>query len=326
MSAATRPLLGVNLPWFFGAYGHDLAPNALHLSWGSRYHPLRVYQPLVEASDLGFEAVRLWLCEKGEGIRWENNLPAGPYQALLDAVAQVQECAALLGLKVYWTLLDANAPLRDGDTLTRRILEEPACAQAFAERVAAPLARAMAPELTFAVEVLNEPETLTADVAAAGAATLSWETLGAAVDTVRDALRAERPSTPVSCGVLTPYLRAFHQQARMDLVDVHAYHEEGGLPTRAQLAQYLGEPGDTPRLPVIAGECGIPEGSPEESYQALVNFLYNAESQGYDAVFLWRLEQLLIDTKAAGKAPGRRPLTGVGRNVRHVLRTLRPRS
>ena len=61
-------LPGVNLPVFFDAAGYDLAPNAL-LGTGPRaVDPMHVYRPLLEARAIGFQAVRVWLCERGEGI------------------------------------------------------------------------------------------------------------------------------------------------------------------------------------------------------------------------------------------------------------------
>ena len=42
-------LVGVNLPWLFGAYGHDLATTEMHPDWGHDFDAFRAYRPLVEA-------------------------------------------------------------------------------------------------------------------------------------------------------------------------------------------------------------------------------------------------------------------------------------
>ena len=98
-------IFGINLPWLDGAYGHDLAPNEQRPTWPVDFSTLRAYRPLVEARDLGFEAVRVWLCENGEGIVTEGGWPARPHPRLLEGIDILQECARLLGIRIYWTLL-----------------------------------------------------------------------------------------------------------------------------------------------------------------------------------------------------------------------------
>src|SRR4051812_21561683 len=43
-----RTLFGVNLPWFFGAYGHDLAINENVPDWGCDFDSFKSYRPLIE--------------------------------------------------------------------------------------------------------------------------------------------------------------------------------------------------------------------------------------------------------------------------------------
>jgi len=92
------------------------------------------------------------------------------------------------------------------------------------------------------------------------------------------------------------------------------YHAEGGLPTRAELLRYVGTPSDS-TLRIVAGECGVPKPCDDPS-TALCNYVVNADKQGYDAAFLWKLEGDLVDPKAAG-----RPRTGAARALAHTLKT-----
>ncbi len=89
------------------------------------------------------------------------------------------------------------------------------------------------------------------------------------------------------------------------------YHSEGGLPSRADLAAYVGDRAIA-ALPLIAGECGVTK--PHHDEHALRNYLINADTCDYSAAFLWKLDGDLV----ANKEPGR-PWTGTGREIHDEL-------
>jgi hypothetical protein len=292
-------LFGVNLPWLDGAYGHDLSPNELRPSWPCDFSALRSYRPVVEASELGFEAVRIWLCENGQGIVTEGGKPLRPHPRLIESLTILQECARVLGVRVYWTLLDGNAWRREGDTLTHAILSDPDACARFADGVAAPLAERLDPAVTFALEVVNEPEALSPFCVRPANEGVPWEVLARSIHRIADAIRGACPQrTLVTAGTLHPYLPAlFSADPGLDAVDLHAYHLKGGLPSREDLAAAVGDRRLVDgSIPLIAGECGIPDDAPPEALPALKNYVYNAKQNGYDAAFLWRLETVLVDT------------------------------
>ncbi len=66
-------------------------------------------------------------------------------------------------------------------------------------------------------------------------------------------------------------------------------------------------------LPLIAGECGITKPDYDES--ALRNYLINADSLGYSAAFLWKLEGELVKTDEK-----KRPFTGWGQRIHDELK------
>src|SRR5688572_12094008 len=117
-----RALLGVNLPYLYGSYGHDLAPSARFPDWPCDFDLMKAYRPLLEAKALGLGAVRIWLCEGAEGILVDGTRSIGPHPKLLESITLLQEAAALIGVRIYWTLLDANSAARDRDEITRSIL------------------------------------------------------------------------------------------------------------------------------------------------------------------------------------------------------------
>jgi hypothetical protein len=314
------PVFGVNLPWIDGAYGHDLAPNELRASWPCDFKALRAYRPLVEASELGFGAVRVWLCENGEGIVTRDGLPCAPHPQLSLGVKVLEECARLLGVRVYWTLLDGNAWRREGDTLTHAILSDPEACARFADLVAAPLVAALDPAVTFAVEVINEPEALSPSCVKPSHEGVPWAVLGRSIHRIADAIRGARPGTLVTAGTVKDYLPdLFGNEPGLDAVDLHAYRLDAGLPSRQDLAASMSDPRLLGRtIPLFAGECGVPDDAPPAARGALKNFLYNAQEHAYDAVFLWRLEGMLINTDHPD-----RHVTNVGSHVRAILGQMR---
>lgn len=308
----SRALLGVNLPYFYGAYGHDLAPSARFPEWPCEFDLLRAYRPLLEAKAIGLDAVRIWLCEGAEGLlRDARGHISGPHPQLLESIRLLEEGAAVAGVRIYWSLLDANAASRDGDEITRAILTDRDEGARFAELVVAPIVRGLDPQLLVGVEIVNEPEVLTEscrDVRPAGGLpSVAWETLGAMIAQARAAALAERPTLVVTAGTGQAFLpELWRSGAGLTAVDIHVYHADGGLPSRADLARYVGDEGiANTQLPLIAGECGVTK--PDHDEHALRNYLINADSRAYSAAFLWKLEGDLIHDKAP-----KRPLTGTG--------------
>ena len=299
-------LFGVNVPFLGGEYGHDLAPNGRHPSWPCSFDALDAYAPLIEARRNGFSAVRMWLCENAEGIVVDaSGRISGVHPKLIESVQIIDEAAALHGLRMYWTLLDGNACAREGDPITRSILTEEDQLARFAERVVAPLVRVMNPEHTFAVEVINEPETSTRGCLEPDAEVepIAWSAIGRAIRIVKRAIVAEHELL-VSSGTMHVFLDALiASDPELTAIDIHVYHPNGGLPSRADLAAYVGSEALLDEsLPLIGGELGIPKDPGPETPASLTNYLYNARTLGYTAAFLWQLEGDLIDKSGPARA------------------------
>ncbi|MFH2005436.1 MAG: hypothetical protein ABI333_02505, partial [bacterium] len=320
--AATELLAGVNLPYIGDAYNHDLAPNEGFPDWGYEFRPLDAYRYLAICRELGFRVVRIWLCENGEGLRLDGEgRVVGVMEELLRSVRALQDGARLLGLKIYWTLLDGNAWRRNEHATTGQIAADPEQTARFAERVAAAVARQLDPELTFAVEVWNEPESLSEEVE--GDRGLPWPTIVRSIRTVREALRQVLPGVPVTSGTQAVFLPGLLADlvaggsAPVDAVDLHVYHPTGGLPSRADL------PVDIGALPLWAGECGAPERRDAGVKFQRLNYLYNARTLGYEAAFLWKLQgdRHLVRVRERATADGWCfETTALGSEVRDLLR------
>jgi hypothetical protein len=215
----------------------------------------------------------------------------------------------MLGMGVYWSLLDGNSWKREGDTLTHAILtDEDACAR-FAENVAAPLAAAFDPDITFAIEVVNEPEALSPNCVKEDA--VPWRVLGRSIRRIGDAVRGAHRGAKVTSGTGHVYLPEFvRAETGVDAYDVHVYHVTGGIASREELAERSGDMRIAKReIPLILGEGGVFEGGDDDP--TIPNYLFNARLLGYDAAFIWQLDKLLLEKD--GK------LTPLARTVRTTL-------
>lgn len=319
MTTPDRPLFGVNACYLCGDYGHDLAPNPRFVDWPCSFDPMHVYRPLVETKQLGLDAMRLWLCENAEGILLDGGgRITGVHDDLLVAVDILQEAAALNGVRLYLTLLDGNAWAREEDPVTGAILSDPDATERFAEHVVAPLVGRLDPELLVALELVSEPETATAAcMGESKQVPISWPSIGRSLRTLGDAVRAER-DVLVTSGTMHIFLPdLLGSDPGLTAIDIHVYHDNGGLPSRQDLASYAKEPRIADgSLPLIGGELGVPDDP--ESPTALTNYLHNAQSLGYDAAFLWQLEGDLVH-----KDQPRRPFTALARDVTATLTQLR---
>jgi hypothetical protein len=310
-------LAGVNLPVLRGAYDHDLAPNERHLDWGREFSPLLAFRYLSLSRWLGFGAVRIWLCENGEGVKTDRRgRIVGLMPELLESVDLIQQGARLAEVSLYWSLLDGNAWQQNGDGLTRDVILGAAVGAAeqqerFCELVAAPIAAALDPEITFALEAVNEPETLSIECVADGYA---WPVISGGVATLREAIRGAAPDLRVTAGVQAVFLPGLLGHGLcVDAVDIHAYHPDGGLPSREQLPVDIGD------LPLIAGECGTAAPQGDSGY--LENYLHNARTLGYEAAFLWKLEgeDMLVRHRCDDEQTDHFEILELGAAIQHLL-------
>ena len=296
------PLVGANLPWLGGWYGHDLGRNQAFPDWPSCDVDRLAPRLLGMLADLGIRLVRVWLFESGEGLCYgDDQRVSGLDPTFLRNLDVLVAAAAERDVRVYWTLIDANSVRRSSDPVTRSILIDPEKARAFCEIAVRPvLARVR--EVTWAVDLCNEPE------AVVHGQTGNKTGLGFEWWTIRDSLVVLRETVnDVLPGVRTAVGSGFQGQQNVeagiyrdldlgtDLVDFHSY---GHAPSDAldsedgELVHAAGLPGEKP---VVIGELGVlvpheRSHSPDvwrDAQQALVRRLHQGMSCGYEAIFLW---------------------------------------
>lgn len=306
-------LIGASVPALLGSYDHDHAPNPHHPDWPVCFTPGLAYRYLAAGRSLGLGALRLWLCENGEGVLLDGDgRIAGVHPDLLEAVRVWQDGARQTGMKLYFSVLDANAWLRNGCSITGAVLGSDEGARRFAEHVLTPLLAVFDPQVLCAVELVNEPEAASSEVEEGG---LGWERLRASLDVLGQAAARRRPELPRLVGSQACFLPGLLGEAApswLSAIDIHAYHPGGGLPGRADL------PATAAALPLWAGEVGASSETPDD-FGYLVNAIFNGRAQGYQAVFLWKLEGELLERRQDARgAPVFWPTT-LGESVRKTM-------
>jgi hypothetical protein len=120
--------------------------------------------------------------------------------------------------------------------------------------VAVPLVRRFDPRLTLAVEVVNQPEALVALDASAAEELAQWQTCGAAIKTIGEAVRSELTGTLITAGSDWRTLPKLWSCAPgLGAIDVHA---TAGLqlPSRTELANALAiSAAQADAIPLIGG-------------------------------------------------------------------------
>ncbi|MBZ4021006.1 hypothetical protein CKO11_00835 [Rhodobacter sp. TJ_12] len=245
----------------------------------------------------GVRVVRLWLFEDAEGI-----VTDGAGRALrCDAEFQrnLRQLIGLLqraGLRAYWVLLDANAPRRRPDMVTRAILTREAAAEAFFQNVLAPLLPEMAP-ITWGIDLCNEPEAMLAGPLGNGTGLgYDWPEMVPALRRLTGLIRAALPDCALSIGSgfcaehCLPAGR--YAPLALEALDAHFHSPDKALPDAAALWDngpvILGELGGIfSRTPPPAGRAGW-----HETQTRLAARLHDAATRGYAAIFLWMTDGL----------------------------------
>lgn len=294
-----RPVqLGVNLPWFHGAYGHDLGPNQACPDWPVAFDPGEVERLLDQFAAFGVRLLRIWLFEQGEGLR---HSPRGRVEELdVRFLRNLERLCGLLsarGMAVYWTLLDANSPFRNTDRVTYPILTDPGAAEAFCALAAGPVLEVVAPT-AWAIDMCNEPEGIIAGRFGNGTPYgVTWPEVTPSLRTIAAAVRRLAPQVRVSVG------SGFTEQVNLrdngdflplalelDFLDYHSYKRGRLVLPRTSCLNAA-----TAHLPVVLGELGYGVAAERRTcrnawakgQEDLSGKLHQIADRGYEAAFLW---------------------------------------
>lgn len=288
-------LIGVNLPWFEGAYGHDLGTSPAHPEYPIAYDPERVDQTLARLSGYGVSLVRIWLFENCEGIRCSaDGEIVGIDPIFLHNVDHLAGALADHGMQAYWTLLDANSVDRNHDAVTRSILINPTVTDQFLRLCLLPTLQRVAC-VTWGLDLCNEPEALVYDGRLNGGGwEETWSQVVSGLCRMLDVLDETLPDIPVGVGsgyyegtaweeLLRPRLGR-----RLQIVDYHS-HRRG-----SQIS--LVDPRPSSGQWLVLGELGVGgidrDASRQEWRETQEYFarkLRTLREYPFKAVFVWFL-------------------------------------
>jgi hypothetical protein len=309
------PEVGINLPWLFGAYGHDLGPNQATPDWPVSYDARPLEELLDFLSGFGIRLIRFWLFEQAEGLLTDGHARVTDVDAVfLKNLSNLCQQLKHRGFRVYWTLLDANGIYRNNDHVTRSIMTDPVCADAFGQTALATVLP-IVKDVAWGIDICNEPEAAISGMHGNGTDSGSgWDEVAGALEIVTAHVRRLCPNLMISIGSgysehrnlrdLPVYRRL---GGNLDFLDYHTYQPGRRILHRRSCVAPWSE-----NRPFVLGEVGAAvteeqRDSPAawRNAQAELAFkLHRLVDMQYSAAFLWYLSSL-DDTDATGLVFGR---------------------
>jgi hypothetical protein len=280
-------LLGVNLAWLDGAFGHDFGHDPRHPEWGVAYDPAHVDDLLALAQANGIRLLRLWVFERCEGLFLdERGVVTGIDPTLLDNFDDlVRERLPKYDVKVYFTLLGAAA---QGECLTTPYLPAGPARSALFDKALRPfVARYADSPWIWGIDLMNEPEAAVAGPSGNYESGVSWAVMRDFLGAGAAMVRQVAPHLHVSAG------SGWHGEANVrdgrfsglgfTHLDWHAYEDDGALPTYASLQR---------RAKILLGEAGQEREAWDDTLQAevLAGMLDDAVAEHYWGVLPWYLD------------------------------------
>lgn len=272
-------LFGVNLPWFDGAYGHDLGREAQHPNYGVWYdvkgNSDKVSSYFNDIDAIGFRVVRVWLMERSEG--WEvdkDGIITKLNDAFLRNVDDVVARAKANHVKLYLCLTTGC-----GEIDFPSHLKDPKQQKAYLENCVKPLAkRFKGNDTIFAFDIINEIESELRD--SVGPDKIDIDQAKAFIRNNVKAIKSEDPKRLVSSGSNWDMVQHF-KGLGLDFYDIHVYRDDSHLPN---VQDFMVD------RPIIVGEFGV--GTKKDNDDALqqkvvVAFMKNALERGYAGCFVW---------------------------------------
>ena len=290
---APRPdfFLAVNYPWL--AYGADFGRSP----WGHNGVSQKSARAAVAADfaairSAGVSLVRWFLlCDGRSGIRYENEVPAGPDEFLFADVAAALDLATQSNVRIYFSLFDflwlqtpeRTAGAAKGAFPGRNALQFAGGRAALLQRILIPLVREFrAHPALFAWEIVNEPEWAIPEFRRSGKANLPVADARAFFAEIAGAIHQESRGIRVSLGsARLQWVRAW-SKIGLDHLQAHYYPQlERDQPLSQQLAELA-----SLAQPLWMGE--LPANDPSSPDYSLAAALAACRDAGLYGAGIWR--------------------------------------
>jgi hypothetical protein len=263
---------GVNLPVFDGQTGHDLGKNALKPDAAVWYKQDAVDARFQELSDIGFNVVRIYLFEDGEGLKLKDGTVTGLDESFSKNLDDMVERARAHKLRVFLAFSDSwpaalKSPFADkkaGDS--------------YVKNAVAPLARKLkANDAVFAFDIANGVETLPTPESKDGKAkAATWDQVRAFLKSTGEVIKKQDPERLLTVGGASVEALQKGQYAGLglDFYDLKLMNDKGEMPIAKELKL---------DRPVLIGSFGVAasEKNDELLTAAAKSLILNAPQRGF---------------------------------------------
>lgn len=194
-------IVGANIPWFDGCYGHDLGRNQAYPHFPVSFDSESAAELLTSLAAHRIRHVRIWLFENREGLIYdEDGLVEGLDSSFIENLSQLVSILHKNDIEVYWTLLDANSIHRNNDHITRSILVNPEATTRYIQNCMLPVCRIIE-RVTWGIDLCNEPEALIYHSKLVGADyNTEWSQTVSAFEAMLDAFDKHFPQFAIGIG------------------------------------------------------------------------------------------------------------------------------
>jgi hypothetical protein len=280
-----RFALGVNLAWLDNAYDHDFGNNEI-MKHGSVYeqHKESMDSYFRDIRDMGARVVRLYVFERFEGLKFEQDQVRGIDDAIVENISDVLHLARKYELYLYLCLMDTwsvSAHAQEHLQLLNNIIAKEDVRKSFMENSLKPFLsdiRIKGNDRIFAIDIMNEPEGMYTSI---WRADIEWNDV---LNFIRECASVihETGKFRVSCGFqhYQTLMDSKDALGELDFYDYHEYNDDGTLIPFSTLNL---------KRPCVIGACGQKHENFDDKIQskAIEGFLKNSWKHGYAGCLLW---------------------------------------
>jgi hypothetical protein len=280
-------IVGANLPWLDGAYGHDFGHSYHHPDWPVSYTPDHMDAVLRFAQEQNVRLLRVWVFEGCDGlIKDADEIVTGVDPTLYANFDDlIFRQLPKYDVKVYLTLLVAA---HVNECSSPSPLPAGRARDAFLANAALPFVRRYASSpWVWGIDLMNEPEAAVGGPTGNYATGVTWTTMRDFLTAYAAAVRYDAPQLFVSSG------SGWHDSTNVQAgqfsglgfthLDFHSYNDTGSLPDYATLLRHAR---------VLVGESGQATDTFDDNLQenVLKQYLDDAAAKSYWGLLSWSID------------------------------------
>ncbi len=267
---------GVNLPYFDGKAGHDLGKNPFSPTDEVWYKADAVDKQFQELADIGFNVVRVFLFEKGEGLKVsKDGYVTGLDETFSKNLGDMVERGRVHKLRIYLSFTEGWP-----DGLKNPVTDKKAL-DAYFKHAVAPIARKFkSNDGVFAFDLITGVEALTAP-AGKDTKAATWEQVQKFVKAGVELIKKQDPERLITVGNASVGAigKAQYANLGLDFYDVKHLDDKGDMPVAKDLKL---------DRPILIGSFGQAAEERSDAIQesAIKAFVLAAPQKGYAGYLL----------------------------------------